>query len=395
MQRHGKRSAATLTKAQRGTRALGVRWRNGENGAETSFSHVWLRDNCMCPECLHPKTLQRQIDTRKLSEDLAPVDVHIDGQGHELRVTWSEEDGKQHKSTYSAEWLVAKATNVEAQRVKPSPWDRESIMGLGSPEVSYEEVMSGTEGMAKWVRMLHTHGYSIVTGTPATAEATQQVMAQFGPAKNGLFGLLWDFTVHAEASQDSLEHSDTAYTPVALQPHSDGCYCVEPPGLQAFHILEHTGQGGATVLVDGFNVAARLRAHNPDAFDYLANTPITFHYWDVDNFLEARQRIITLDPNGEVTRFVYNNDDRSPVYLPPEQADRHYAAIRALLREVQSPANQHTFRLSPGRMLVTNNWRVMHGRTAFTGSRRLSGSYLSMDHFGSRTRTLLHSQGLH
>jgi len=69
---------------------------------------------------------------------------------------------------------------------------------------------------------------------------------------------------------------------------------------------------------------------------------------DVDNFLEARQRIITLDPNGEVTRFVYNNDDRSPVYLPPEQADRHYAAIRALLREVQSPANQHTFRLSPG-----------------------------------------------
>ncbi len=53
-------------------------------------------------------------------------------------------------------------------------------MELGSPEVSYEEVMSGAEGMAKWVRMLHTHGYSIVTGTPATAEATQQVMAQFG-----------------------------------------------------------------------------------------------------------------------------------------------------------------------------------------------------------------------
>jgi len=60
-------------------------------------------------------------------------------------------------------------------------------------------------------------------------------------------------------------------------------------------------------------------------------------------------------------------------------------------------------------MLVTNNWRVMHGRTAFTGSRRLSGtfsfprrrgvpltfgliilgSYLSMDHFWSSTRTLL------
>jgi hypothetical protein len=75
--------------------------------------------------------------------------------------------------------------------------------------------------------------------------------------------------------------------------------------------------------------------------------PINPHR-DVDNFLEARQRIITLDGNGDVTRFVYNNDDRSPVYLQPEQADRHYAAIRALLHEVQSPINQHTFRLSPG-----------------------------------------------
>jgi hypothetical protein len=33
------------------------------------------------------------------------------------------------------------------------------------------------------------------------------------------------------------------------------------------------------VLVDGFNVAARLRENNPEVFNYLANTPITFHYW--------------------------------------------------------------------------------------------------------------------
>jgi rubredoxin len=61
----------------RGTRALGVRWRNGENGAETSFSHVWLRDNCMCPECLHPKTLQRQIDTLKARTNCRPFLVAV------------------------------------------------------------------------------------------------------------------------------------------------------------------------------------------------------------------------------------------------------------------------------------------------------------------------------
>jgi hypothetical protein len=66
------------------------------------------------------------------------------------------------------------------RRVKPLSWDRERVKEMGNPEVSYEEVMSGPEGMTKWVRVLHTHGYSIITGTPPTAEATQAVMAQFG-----------------------------------------------------------------------------------------------------------------------------------------------------------------------------------------------------------------------
>lgn len=58
--------------------------------------------------------------------------------------------------------------------------------------------------------------------------------------------------------------------------------------------------------------------------------------------------MITLNASGEVARFVYNNDDRSPIYMPPQEAERHYAAIHALLREIQSAANQHMFRLSPG-----------------------------------------------
>jgi trimethyllysine dioxygenase len=401
-----RRHVTTLTKIQRGTGVLGVSWRHSaenqeaeaEAEAEASFSYNWLRDNCPCPECLHHQTFQRQVDTLQVlnAGGMEPriLDVRIADDGRRLRVTWDDGDkekAQHHTSVFPTEWLVAKATKAhQHQQIVPSAWDSERIMEMEAPEVSYKEVMSkGRHGVVKWLRLLHMYGFSIITDTPATAEATHGIMAKLGPPKNGLFGLGWDFTVNAEKQSHELEECDTAYTSVTLLPHSDGCYCVEPPGLQSFHILEHTGQGGETILVDGFNVAARLRTTDHDAFRYLANTPITFHYRDPSNFLEARQKVITLDDDENVMRFIYNNDDRSPTYFTPQEADRHYSAIRALLREIRSPSNHHMIKLSPGHMLVTNNWRVMHGRTAFTGSRRLSGSYLSMDHFWSSTRTLL------
>ena len=35
-------------------------------------------------------------------------------------------------------------------------------------------------------------------------------------------------------------------------------------------------------------------------------------------------------------------------------------------------------------MAVFDNWRVLHGRTAFTGKRRMSGAYINRDDFISR-----------
>jgi len=48
----------------------------------------------------------------------------------------------------------------------------------------------------------------------------------------------------------------------------------------------------------------------------------------------------------------------------------------------------YQFLLTPGDVLVTNNWRVLHGRTEFTGDRRLSGAYIRMQDFISKTRVL-------
>ena len=42
----------------------------------------------------------------------------------------------------------------------------------------------------------------------------------------------------------------------------------------------------------------------------------------------------------------------------------------------------------PGEVLLFDNWRVLHGRAAYEGERRLCGTYLNWEDFESRLRLL-------
>jgi Taurine catabolism dioxygenase TauD, TfdA family len=46
--------------------------------------------------------------------------------------------------------------------------------------------------------------------------------------------------------------------------------------------------------------------------------------------------------------------------------------------------------LRPGEVLLFDNWRVLHGRAAYQGARRLCGAYLNREDFESRLRLLRH-----
>jgi Probable taurine catabolism dioxygenase len=71
--------------------------------------------------------------------------------------------------------------------------------------------------------------------------------------------------------------------------------------------------------------------------------------------------------------------------LPWYRAYRRFAAI---LRE---PAGELRLRLSPGDLLIMENNRALHGRTAFDpnlGRRHLQGCYVDKDGVESRRRVL-------
>jgi trimethyllysine dioxygenase len=65
-----------------------------------------------------------------------------------------------------------------------------------------------------------------------------------------------------------------------------------------------------------------------------------------------------------------------------------YEALGAFDRLIQDRANQFAFGQRPGDMVIFDNWRLLHGRHAFTGQRHMVGSYLNREDFESRLRVL-------
>lgn len=137
-------------------------------------------------------------------------------------------------------------------------------------------------------------------------------------------GGFWDFT-------SDLASKDTAYTSMALEAHTDNTYFSDPAGLQMFHLLSHTdGEGGASLLVDGYKVAMQLKAKVPEAYKVLAKTKVGSHAsgnegikivpWKAEPvFGHALNRLVQIR---------WNNSDRTSIRTPIGKAGAWYWAAR-------------------------------------------------------------------
>ena len=69
-----------------------------------------------------------------------------------------------------------------------------------------------------------------------------------------------------------------------------------------------------------------------------------------------------------------------------------YDAYFKLIKMMRDPENTARYKLKPGELLVMDNDRLAHGRTAFSGEREgerwLQGGYIDWDLANSRLRVL-------
>lgn len=63
-----------------------------------------------------------------------------------------------------------------------------------------------------------------------------------------------------------------------------------------------------------------------------------------------------------------------------------YADLRIWANEMENTENRIVFKLNPGTVLFFDNWRLLHGRNAFTGKRAIVGAYVSKAEYDSKLR---------
>lgn len=354
-----------------------VHWADG--GDPVRFPAFWLRDHCRAAHSYHPETQQRQIDTVAIPPCIAVREARVSEDGAALEIAWTTEESV---SYFPATFLKAVANRASPKTLSRISWARADWEQWDWPALAYDAVMTEEAALASWIGLLERFGFAFAEACPATADATEAFAKQIaGYIRQSIFGGFWGFSA-------DLAYKDTAYTSMAIGPHTDGTYSFDPPGYQMFHCLEFDGQGGESTLVDGVRIAERLRAERPDLFKVLCDLEVPAQYIGDGVHLKAHHRIIELDDDGEVRRVAYNNYDRAPFFAGKERMTAFYDAIRAFDELANDPEMEIEFPLRPGRILVFDNWRLLHGRRAYSGKRHLAGAYLNKEDIESRLRTL-------
>ncbi|KAK5125757.1 hypothetical protein LTR85_012033 [Meristemomyces frigidus] len=296
------------------------------------------------------------------------------------------EFGDGHSSRFPLAALMSRKTDMAATQrhgmIPLTTWRAADVQDA-PPCVPFVDIQGGS-GMAVLLRKIREHGFAFVDDTPATPEATQALLESIGPIRNTHYGGFYDFT-------SDLSSKDTAYTSEALEPHTDNTYFTEPAGLQALHLLSHTdGSGGESSLVDGFRAADQLYHEDRAAYVRLSKTEVQAHASGNNGInIQPAQPFPTFCHHSNMHHLMqvrWNTADRAGLATSFGNVEKWYEAAAKFDAILSDVRNQYWFQLKPGRMLIFDNWRVLHGRSAFTGKRRMCGGYINRDDFISKFR---------
>jgi gamma-butyrobetaine dioxygenase len=301
-----------------------------------------------------------------------------------VQIEWENES---QPASFELEWLAARAAGRAPARPELAvrPW----LEGAGmDARVDFAwasiTMLTDTAARLSWLTRLVQDGLAFIEGVAANEHAMLELMPLVGRVLETNYGLTFD--VRSVPQPENLAYSD-----LGLGLHTDNPYREPVPGFQALHALIPSNEGGASLFADGMALAEHLRATAPEAFSELTTTPVPFLYQSKDAELYAERPLIQLSVSGQVTAVHYNNRSIAPLALSAPQMRRFYVAYRRLAALLREPRFQLRTQLGAGHLVVFDNQRVLHGRTAFSSARfprHLRGCYLSRDSVYSQTALL-------
>ncbi|XP_026562053.1 gamma-butyrobetaine dioxygenase isoform X1 [Pseudonaja textilis] len=363
-----------------------VRW---EDGSESLYPSVWLRDNCQCPDCFLHSAKARKLLLENLDVNIKVKDVILTEQKKKINIVWPDD----HTSEFEAEWLKKRCFSDQARAKAQEELFLSERQYWGSdlelPTIDFEEVLHSDESAYKWLVTLKKVGIVLLTGAAIKQGEILKLGQRIGFLRLTFYGPTWQV-------QNKLDANNVAYTTEKLSFHTDYPVLQSPPGIQFLHCIKQTSTGGESEVVDGFHVANRFKEQNPYAFKILTSTFVDFTDIGVDycDFaMQAKQRIIDVDEKGQVVRINFNNATRDTIFdIPAEKVKPFYAALKDYVGLLNSTDYKYSYKMKPGDIVVFDNWRLLHGRQSYQAgaeiSRHLEGAYADWDVVMSRLRIL-------
>lgn len=345
-----------------------------EDGHRSEFPSLWLFDNR--PEHRDARNGQRLIDVADLPEN--PEIVSARNAADSVTIEWR--DGA--VASFPLAWLRGRCPCcIRSCGVNARLWTASD--GELLRRFSWTAVTEDPAVRAEWLRAIAERGLAFLSGVPAESGRVLEVAALVGWVRDTNYGRFFD--VRAVSRPGNL--ADTA---LALGLHTDNPYREPVPGLQILHCIRAGPVGGDSIFADGFAVVELLREENPQAVMTLEQTAVRFEYADANCHLIAERPLIEAGSGGRPLAVHYNNRSIATPCLPPDRENEFYAAYRAFARLLREPQLILTTRLSEGDVVVFDNRRVLHGRTAFaaTAERHLQGCYLERDGLMSNLRVM-------
>jgi len=350
---------------------LVIEWHDGKESR--LYSH-WLRDHCQMPTSIDVDNGQRLSSVVNIPQETYIEKAYKDEKGN-VCVRFQPEN---HLSVFLQSWLRKNCYDLnlhfdDRSEKQKHLWQKDSFKA-DLPFINYESMCNDENVKLDALRLVKDVGFFVLESVPTIKGQVLKVISELGYTRETNYGAL--FEVRTEVNPNNL-----AYTNMGLGSHTDNPYRDPVPTVQLLHCLESSTEGGDSVLVDGFKAATVLRQESKEDFDILTSTWINFRFSDAKTDLRSRVPMIELNDNNEIVKVRYNNRSIDTIKLPENKIRPFYKAYRHWNEIIERDDLKITFKLSEGDLMLIDNTRIMHARTAFSkkGKRHLQGAYTDLD----------------
>ena len=345
-------------------------------GSKKEIHPFWLRERVNGESFVDRNTQQRLFDPTKLKENIEINNLNLSKDF--LEVTFN--DGAYARLTIQN--ILKEFSNInEIKYINKVEWDS-SLKNFNN--FKFKDNFFEEQEMYNALIDFYKYGFVIFKQVPTKNNFIVNFANSIGSIRRTNFGEFFDV-------KSKPNPNDLAYTSLSLAPHTDNPYRNPVPCIQMLHCIENSVSGGLSTLVDGYTVTQKLKEDFLDYYKILTEIKVRFQFIDQNVILEDWAEMILLDESGNFKQVRFSPRLDFVPLIDKEKLELYYSARKKISELYNSEKYRIEFKLSPGDLLMIDNYRLLHGRTSYDvneGNRFLQGCYIDYDSTEGRLKHL-------